>query len=304
MAIPDFQTLMRPLLEAYVQRGEQPISVVREGLAEQFRLTAEEREHRLPSGTAKTFPNRVGWAATYLYRTGLLSRPRRSVYAPTDRGREVLAANPTRIDLSVLSAFPEFDEFRNASSGRVATPTAEGGIASVSTPEEQIAAAYEQLRQALIDELRERIAVMPPVAFEELVLDVLEEMGYGNGVGDSRIRTPISGDAGIDGLIHEDRLGLDTVYVQAKRWEGTVGRPVVQAFVGALQGARAAKGIVFTASSFSQDANAYAANVSPRVVLIDGAQLAGLMIDYGVGVTERETYSVKRVDTDYFDEQD
>jgi restriction system protein len=159
------------------------------------------------------------------------------------------------------------------------------------------------VREALIAELRDRISVMSPTAFEDLVLDVLHAMGYGSGAEDARLRTGGSGDAGIDGVIQEDRLGLDVVYVQAKRWEATVGRPVVQGFVGALQGARASKGIIFTASAFSPDARSYANSVSPRVILIDGERLAALMIDHNVGVSDRDMYIVKRVDSDYFGEE-
>jgi len=257
----------------------------------------------LPSGLAKTFDNRVGWAATYLYRVGLLVRPRRSVYAITERGREVLAANPERVDLTVLSQFPELAEFRRPSTPRrTRGVTPQPAVTETATPEERIEAAYHELREALIAEVRDRIAAMPPSAFEDLVLDVLHAMGYGDGTEHSRLRVGGSGDAGIDGVIREDRLGLDVVYVQAKRWEATVGRPVVQGFVGALQGARASKGIIFTASSFSGDARTYAAGVSPRVILVDGERLAELMIDHNVGVSDRETYAVKRVDSDYFGE--
>ena len=159
------------------------------------------------------------------------------------------------------------------------------------------------MREALIAELRDRIHSMPPTAFEDLVLDVLHAMGYGDGTEDSRIRTGGSGDAGIDGVIRQDQLGLEGIYVQAKRWQGSVGRPVIQGFVGALQGARAARGVIVTASTFSQDAHDYASSVSPRVVLIDGDRLAELMIDHNVGVSTRETYEVKRIDSDYFGEE-
>lgn len=303
MAIPDFQTLMRPLLEEYVEYGERPIADARAALAMRFELTEEERAQRLPSGLARTFDNRVGWAATYLYRMGLLVRPRRSVYAITGRGGEVLAANPERVDLGVLSQFPEFAEFRKVSGskktgqGELTAPSAE---AETATPEERIETAHQELREELIAEVKERIAAISPIAFEDLVLDVLHAMGYGDGTEHSRLRTGASGDAGIDGVIREDRLGLDVVYVQAKRWEATVGRPVVQGFVGALQGVRASKGILFTASTFSADAVQYADSVSPRVVLVDGQRLAALMIDHNVGVSDRETYVIKRVDSDYF----
>jgi restriction system protein len=299
---------MRPLLHEYAAGDERRIADVRAALAVKFELTEEELAERLPSGLAKTFDNRVGWAATYLYRVGLLTRPRRSVYAITQRGREVLAANPERVDLGVLSQFPEFAEFRKAAGPRrprrlAAGPAPEPSMAETATPEERIDSAYQELRQALIAELQDRISAMSPTAFEDLVLDVLHAMGYGDDTADSRLRTGGSGDAGIDGVIQEDRLGLDVVYVQAKRWEATVGRPVVQGFVGALQGARASKGIIFTASAFSGDARAYAASVSPRVILVDGERLAALMIDHNVGVSDRETYAVKRVDSDYFGDE-
>ncbi len=307
MAVPDFQTLMRPLLDEYAAGGELRIADVRAVLATRLGLTEDELAERLPSGLARTFDNRVGWAATYLYRVGLLARPRRSVYVITGRGREVLAANPERVDLAVLSKFPEFAEFRKASGARrrgsAGVATLESVVTETATPEERIDTAYQELRQALIAEVRDRISAVSPTAFEDLVLDVLHAMGYGDGTESSRLRTGASGDAGIDGVIREDRLGLDVVYVQAKRWEATVGRPVVQGFVGALQGARASKGIIFTASAFSGEAQEYAASVSPRVVLVDGERLAALMIDHNVGVSDRETYAVKRVDSDYFGDE-
>jgi restriction system protein len=302
VAVPDFQALMRPLLEELASGDERPISDVREGLAERFALTEEELAERLPSGLAKTFNNRVGWAATYLYRCGLLERPRRSVYRITERGRVVLAENPERVDLTVLAQFPEFEQFRSARGGRRRTVVITPPDQATATPEERMEGAYQELREALIADVRERISAMAWSAFEELVLDVLEAMGYGDEGEGARLRTGASGDSGIDGVIREDRLGLDVVYVQAKRWGASVGRPVVQGFVGALQGARAAKGIIVTASSFSADAREYAATVSPRVVLVDGARLAELMIDHNVGVTARETYTVKRIDSDYFGE--
>jgi restriction system protein len=308
MAVPDFQTLMRPLLEEYATGGERRIADVRAVLATRLGLTEEELAERLPSGLARTFDNRVGWAVTHLYRVGALVRPRRSVYAITARGREVLAANPERVDLGVLSQFPELAEFRKASGARRGNGVnglgpMEVGVLETETPEERIEAAYRELRQELIAEVRDRVSAISPTAFEDLVLDVLHAMGYGDGSEHSKLRTGASGDAGIDGVIREDRLGLDVVYVQAKRWEATVGRPVVQGFVGALQGARASKGIIFTASTFSSEAEQYAATVSPRVVLVDGERLAGLMIDHNVGVSDRATYAVKRVDSDYFGDE-
>jgi restriction system protein len=295
VAVPDFQTLMRPLLDQYATGAERPVSDVRSVLADIFSLTDEERAERLPSGAARTFDNRVGWATTYLNRCALLDRPRRGVYRITDRGRQVLADHPHRIDLSVLSQFPEFDEFRATRSSRERAVAQPPGVEQ--TPEERIEAAYGELRTALVADLRDRISALSSAEFEDLVLDVLHAMGYGEEGEGSRLRTS---DRGIDGVIRQDRLGLDAVYVQAKRWEATVGRPVVQGFVGALQGARAMKGIIFSASDFSAEAREYAATVSPRVVLVDGERLAELMIDHDVGVSARETYAVKRVDSDYF----
>lgn len=217
--IPDFQTLMRPLLEEVSSQDERPIGEVRADLARRFDLTEEELAERLPSGLAKTFDNRVGWAATYLYRCGLLNRPRRSVYAVTDRGRRVLDEHPDRVDLSVLAQFPEFERFRSGTGRRRRAVQPAPPVEVVATPEERVEAGYQELREALVAELRERIFEMPWAAFEELVLDVLEAMGYGDEGEGARLRTGGGGaDSGIDGLIREDRLGLDVVYVQAKRW--------------------------------------------------------------------------------------
>lgn len=295
---------MRPLLEEYASGAERPIAEVRSNLAAQFGLTEDELAERLPSGVAKTFVNRVGWATTYLYQVGLLARPRRSVYQITERGRQVLAEHPDRVDLAVLSKFPELGQFRKGAGHKKAIVEAVdgGNDGDTATPEERIASAYQELRRALAAELRDHIQTLSPTSFEDLVLDVLHAMGYGDGTEGSRLRTGASGDRGIDGIIREDQLGLDSVYVQAKRWQGTVGRPVIQEFVGALHGAKASKGIIFTASSFSHEANEYATTVTPRVVLIDGEHLAELMIDNNVGVSAQEPYVVKRIDSDYFDE--
>lgn len=226
---------MRPLLEAYSANDEGPISDVRRELATQFHLSDEELAERLPSGLARTFDNRVGWAATYLYRTGLLTRPRPAVYQTHQRGRDVLQANPERVDLSVLAHFPEFEEFRRGPGRRRRSTVVVSTTDETATPEERIDAAYQELRQALAAEILERIHTMPPSSFEDLVLDVLHAMGYGDGTKDARLRTGGVGDRGIDGVIREDRLGLDVVYVQAKRWEANVGRPLLRIRWGAAR---------------------------------------------------------------------
>ena len=297
MAIPDFQTAMRPLLAQYEDGQERTISAVRDKLAQEFGLSPEELEERIPSGRAKTFQNRVGWAVTYLYRTGLLDRPKRSVYRITERGRTVFQQNPERIDLGVLR---QFDEFRKPASPAKGAFLAET-ILEGTTPEETIDAAYGEYRRALIEELLDRVRLQSPLFFEQLVLDVLLAMGYGGSRQEAGERLGRSGDAGLDGVIREDRLGLDVIYLQAKRWENTVGRPTIQAFVGALQGARASKGVLITSSNFSSEAQSYADSVSPRVILVDGPTLAGLMVDHDVGVTPTPPYVLKRIDEDYFE---
>jgi restriction system protein len=251
----------------------------------------------LPSGKQQKFKNRVRWAATYLKNAGALDRAERGIYRITARGTDLLAQNPVSIDVGTLKQFDEFRAFHTGTSDAVA-PSSPSVIAEATTPEEQIIAASEALRQALIVELRERIAALTAAEFEQLVLDVLRAMGYGaSGTG---LRTGGPGDAGIDGVIEEDRLGLDVIYVQAKRWVDPVQRPAVQGFVGALQGARATKGIMFASSSFTSGATEYAATVSPRVILVDGARLAALMVDHDVGVSTRDVYRVKHLDSDYF----
>lgn len=306
MAIPDYQTLMRPLLAAYEDGQERPVAQARDQLAAEFALTEDERAEMLPSGKGRKWNNRVGWAATYLYRSGLLERPRRSVYRITERGRLVLQQNPQRVDNDVLGAFEEFREFRFSatsvggtspppSGAETTTPAPQTPDDHSQTPEERIDAAHKQLRAALAAELLDRILEQDPAFFERLVMDVLQAMGYGRGQ-----QLGGSGDEGFDGVINEDRLGLDRIYVQAKRWTNTVGRPDVQGFVGALAGRGATKGVFITTSDFSAGARAYAEQVQARVILIDGQQLAQLMIEHDVGVSLGTRYDVKRLDLDYF----
>lgn len=301
MPVPDFQTIMRPLLVALDDGQDHAIAAVRAHLAAEFKLTEAEMQEQLPSGRAKTFGNRVGWATTYLYRCGLISRPKRSVYKITDRGREVLKQNPTRVDLKVLSQFSEFNEFRQAKSHSDGDTTpSKIAAASEQTPEEQIDAAYAELRSALAAEVLDRILDKTPEFFEQLVLDMLHGMGYGGQREDAARRLGMSGDEGVDGVIREDELGLDLIYVQAKKWSNPVGRPEIQKFFGALHGQRATKGVFITTSTFTAEAVKYADSVTPRVILVDGKELARLMISHGVGVTVARTYELKRVDLDYF----
>lgn len=301
MAVPDFQTLMRPLLLVLVDGKQRTSKSIREGLAEHFSLTTEDLEEEIPSGRAKTFANRVGWATTYLYRTKLIDRPKRSVYQITDRGREVLERHPERVDLKVLGQFEEFKEFRQSSKTPSELDTQpEDSATGGQTPEEQMDSANRELRSALAAELLDRVMDQTPDFFEQLVLDVLHAMGYGGTRDDAADRLGKSGDEGVDGVIREDKLGLDQIYVQAKRWQNVVGRPDIQKFVGALHGQKATKGVFITTSTFSKEATAYAEDVTPRVILLDGKRLAQLMIEHGVGVTVARAYEIKRLDLDYF----
>jgi restriction system protein len=299
MAVPDFQTLMRPLLELTDVNDAQAIGDLRDSLADRFQLSDQDRAERIPSGRVTTFQNRVGWAATYLYRCGLLERPERAHYRITERGRTTLKEHPDRVDLNVLRQFDEFDELRNrGKKGGEAAPATQVS-AGTETPEERMDEAYEELRAELAAELLDRVRDHSWQFFEDLVLHVLRAMGYGGPKGSTE-RLGRSGDEGVDGVIREDALGLDLIYVQAKKWANNVQRPDIQRFYGALHGQRATRGVFITTSAFSPQAKEYAEGVTPRVILVNGRQLAELMLDHGVGVTVEHAYEVKRIDLDYF----
>lgn len=302
MPVPDFQSIMRPLLSILADDREHDNAEIRGRLAEHFSLTPEELQAQIPSGRAKLFANRIGWATTHLYQSGLIERPRRSVYRITTRGQTILAEHPDRVDLRVLSQFEEYQEFRARTTGSSSTAAAEPIEHSTSdqTPEEQIDVGYRLLRSALAADVLDRVKEQSPAFFEQLVLDVLQAMGYGGTHESALERLGQSGDEGVDGVIRGDELGLDLIYVQAKRWQNPVGRPEIQKFFGALHGKRANKGVFITTSSFTGEAVAYADSVTPRIILVDGRELARLMIDYGVGVTRARRYDIKRIDLDYF----
>jgi restriction system protein len=293
--------MMRPLL-ALADDGEaHAIGDLRNALADQFELSEDDRAERIPSGRVTTLQNRVGWAATYLFRCGLLERPRRANYRITQRGQRVLGDNPERIDLNVLRQFEEFHEFRQRTGSDEAAAAAPALAATdeTETPEERMEEAYGELRSELAAELLDRVREQSWQFFEDLVLHVLRAMGYG-GLHGASDRLGRSGDEGVDGVIREDALGLDLIYVQAKKWANNVQRPDIQRFYGALHGQRATKGVFITTSDFSPQAKEYAEGVSPRVILINGRQLAELMLDHDVGVTVEHAYEIKRLDLDYF----
>jgi restriction system protein len=302
MPIPDFQTLMRPLLEAHADYKEHLNRDLVERLADQFQLTEEERREMLPSGRARLFDNRIAWAKSHILQAGLLMAPRRAISVITERGMEALKNHPQKIDLRVLQEFEEYREFRNRrkneddSSHLAIEEDSDSGL----TPEELLEDAYLKIRRQIESELLTQIKSAPPDFLERLIVDLVVRMGYGGSRKDAGEALGRSGDEGIDGIIKEDPLGLDIIYLQAKRWEGTVGRPEIQKFAGALQGQRAKKGIFITTSSFTTEALEYVSRIDTKIILIDGTRLAKLMFDHGVGVTTATNYEVKRIDSDYF----
>jgi len=296
MAIPSYQSLMLPLLQLLGDQKEHSLRDTIIALAKQLNLSEEEREALLPSGSQRIFDNRVSWARTYMKKAGLIQSPERGLIVISNRGMEVLKNSPQEIDVNFLNQFDEFKQFRLLRRARV-----DDGLESPeSTPEEALESAYQRLHDDLSVELIQQLKSCSPSHFERIVVELLVKMGYGGSLYDAGRAIGKSGDEGIDGIIKEDRLGLDIIYIQAKRWENTVGRPEVQKFAGALQGHRARKGILITTSSFSKDAHEYVSKIESKIILIDGELLSQLMIDYDLGVTSISTYKIKRVDSDYF----
>ena len=305
MAIPDYQTLMLPVLKLASDQSEHKFSHAVEELADEFSLSPEERNELLPSGSQAVFNNRVGWARSYLKQAGLLKSPKRGYFTISENGLQFLKTHPKKIDNSVLEQFPEFIEFKNRKRDKsekndASEPTTERE--ETQTPEDSLASAYSKLRSSLESEILSSVKEPSPSFFERLVVDLLVKMGYGGNRKDAGKALGKSGDGGIDGIINEDRLGLDVIYIQAKRWEGTVGRPEIQKFAGALQGQRARKGVFITTSSFTKEAKGYVSNIEVKIILIDGDLLSTLMVDHNVGVSTVGQYEVKKLDSDYFDE--
>ncbi len=303
MPVPDFQSFFKPLLEIATDGKEHSLKEAREKIAEYFNLTDEDRAELLPSGNQTKFDNRVAWAKSYFVQAKVLESPRRAYFKITDRGKKLLAQGHERIDVKVLNQYPEFVEFHTPSKQNksVLTPSTEEGISE--TPEEVLQKAYQSIRSDLAGEILERIKSNSPAFFENLVIDLMVAMGYGGSRVDAGQSVGQSGDEGIDGIIKEDRLGLDVIYLQAKRWEGTVGRPEIQKFVGALHGKRAKKGVFITTGKFSEEAHEYVKSIDPKVILIDGRALANYMIDFNLGTSTGVTYEIKRIDSDYFAEE-
>lgn len=296
MPIPDFQTIMLPLMR-YCQDGkEHSISETVDALADELKLSPEDKKALLPSGVQGIFRNRVAWAKSHLKVAGLLESPRRGIYKITQGGLDILASNPSAINLKFLDQFPEHIQLRASKKAK----TNDDDSGQPTTPEEALENAHAKLREELAGELLQRLKTCSPSFFERLVVEVIVKMGYGGTRQDAGKAIGSSGDGGIDGTIKEDKLGLDAIYIQAKRWESTVGRPEIQRFVGALTGHRAKKGLFITTSDFTGDAQEYISRIDTKVVLIDGETLAQLMIDNNVGVSTVATYDLKKIDSDYF----
>lgn len=305
MAVPNFQSFILPVLKASSDGSEHSLVEVREKVVKDMGLTTNDLAELVPSGRKTRIADRVGWAKTYLAAAGLVESPSRARFRITPAGLELLAQGLTRIDIAVLSQYDSFRQFRTRTA---ATTTDSGGPAAASlpdstvTPSEAIALAHRGLQAGLGEEVLAQVKTMSPAFFENLVVQLMLRLGYGGAEGrGTRIGRP--GDGGVDGVISEDKLGLDVVCIQAKRWSNTVGRPEVQAFVGSLEGYRARKGVMITTSYFTADAKAYVENIEKRVVLIDGTMLASLMIETGLGITPEMSYVVNRIDLGFFVEE-
>jgi restriction system protein len=301
MAVPDYQSLLLPLLKLAGTGLADTLIKAEEILANQFALSPEDRAARLPSGQQTVLRNRAGWASFYLKNAGLIEKPRRGIFHITNRGSELLASNPVSLDINDLLRFQDFKDFYQRAQSRSVdpVPTPEP---SARTPDEVLQDAYQTIRNDLANEILDRLLKASPEFFEDVVVELLVSMGYGGSRQDAGERIGKSGDGGVDGIIKEDRLGLDVIYIQAKRWQSNVGRPEIQKFVGALQGQRAKKGVFMTTSSYSPDAIDYVSRIDAKVVLLNGDQIARLMIDHNVGVSPVTSFVIKKVDSDYFEE--
>ena len=301
MAIPDFQTLMLPLLKALADKQEHSMKDVTTTLSGQFNLSEDERNIASEVSGQPVMYNRTAWAKTYLKRAGLIEQTRRGFFRVSEGGEKVLKSAPPAINIKFLRQFAEFKETQKqpeALQKDQSLPEIQ-----TETPDELIDSGAKAIRAALSDEILQRIKGCSPAFFERLVVELLVKMGYGGSRQDAGRAIGRSGDEGIDGVIHEDRLGLDVIYLQAKRWESVVSRPEIQKFVGALQGQRAKKGVFITTSDFTKEAAEYVRHIDNKVVLINGTLLANLMIDHNVGVSLAATYEIKKIDSDYFLEE-
>lgn len=303
MPIPKFDELMLPLLQM-LQDGQEPsLREAFDYLSNHFNLSPEEREKLLPSGRQRIIENRVGWARTFLKKAEMIEYPRRGYMRILERGKKYLEQKPTSLTAKDLKKWPEFEKNWKVNGERHREEGEKDEINEDSTPEEQMEYAFDQLSSSLESDILDQIKSCNPQFFEKLVVHLLLRMGYGGSLKDAGKAIGRSGDGGIDGIIKEDKLGLDVIYIQAKRWDNTIGRPDIQRFAGALQGNRAKKGVFITTSGFSKEALDFAQGLDSKLILIDGKRLAGLMVEHDVGVSPVVSYTVKRIDSDYFSEE-
>ena len=302
MAVPDFQSFFKPLLEIAADGKEHSMKEARELIAQKMNISEEDIKELLPSGTQTKYDNRIAWAKSYFVQAKVLEAPRRAYFRITERGLELLKKGYERIDVKILNQYPEFVEFHTVKSTPEIQSEQQEAL-QLETPEETLQKAYQNIRGDLAAEILDKVKGNSPQFFERLVVDIMVALGYGGSRADAGKSIGQSGDEGIDGIIKEDRLGLDVIYLQAKRWDGTVGRPEIQKFVGALHGKRAKKGVFITTGRFSDDAIRYVESIDPKVILIDGRTLCELMIDYDLGTATTAKYEIKRIDSDYFTEE-
>jgi restriction system protein len=306
--IPDFQKVMLPLLKKIKDGKDYKVEEIVNLMAKEFNVTDEERKELLPSGQTFVFGNRVGWARTYMKKAGLIDSPKRGYLKITEEGLQALKQKPAEINIAYLKQFPGFLAFHNIKKENIQNNSdldeiqAEAVVAQ--TPEELLETSYQSIRKELGQDILDKIFDLSPAFFERLVVELLVKMGYGGSMKDAGKAVGKTGDEGIDGVIKEDKLGLDIIYIQAKRWQSgnVVGRPEIHKFIGALVGQGAKKGIFITTSSFTKDALNFVPRNETKIVLIDGIQLSQLMIDYNLGVTLQHSYEIKKIDTDYFEE--
>lgn len=305
--IPSYQDALLPFLKILSDGKEHPIKEVTERISIEFNLTEDEKNQLVPSGQFTLIRGRVGWARTYLKMAGLITYVKRGVSKITERGKSVLEANLDKIDADYLKQFPEFIEFLKGNKKddvqNEQKESTQEPLKSNITPDEMMGQAYLNIRRSLETEIIEILKSVSPSYFEKIVVELIVKMGYGGSIQDAGQAIGKSGDGGIDGIIKEDKLGLDVIYIQAKRWENVIGRPEVQKFVGALAGQRAKKGVFITTSHFTREATEYAAQMDTKIVLIDGEKLSQLMIDHNLGVSVQNIYEIKKIDSDYFEEE-
>ena len=304
MAIPTYEECMLPLMKIAEDGKEHLFREATDALINQFNLTEKEKQELLPSGSAFVVNNRIGWARTYLTKAGLLLKTKRGYFRISEEGKKLLQKEPAFINTKMLKEYDAFNEFQTTKEpDNSENNKTEHSIEQSITPHELLESGYLSIKNELADELLSTIKNISPSKFEKLVIDLLVKMGYGGSIKEAATVVGKSGDEGIDGIIKEDKLGLDVIYIQAKKWDsGTIGRPEIQKFAGALLGKKAKKGIFITTSTFTNEAKKYVTDIDAKIILLDGKQLTELMIENNLGVSTQDVYTIKRIDSDYFEE--